>query len=75
MRPRKTSYPATVSGVRLGLKAIGCTQTEGARQTQQSEALVSMVLTKKARSQPCLDKLAAYINAQLARNGGPPRAR
>jgi len=59
-------YPATRSGVKRGLRALDCSQNRAALDTEQSPALVSMVLSKKAKSQPCLDKLAAYINRQIA---------
>lgn len=61
-----TEYPATILGVKRGLRAIDCSQNRAAQKTEQSPALVSMVLSKKAKSQPCLDKLAAFINAQIA---------
>lgn len=56
-------YPATVPGVKRGLKAKGCSQRKAALGTKRSVALVSMVLAGKAKSQPCLDDLAAYVNA------------
>lgn len=56
-------YSATVSGVKRGLKAKRCSQKQAALATGNSPALVSMVLAKKARSQPCLDELARYLNA------------
>lgn len=65
MKP-STEYPATIAGVKRGLRALACSQNRAALDTEQSPALVSMVLSKKARSQPCLDRLAAYINRQLA---------
>lgn len=58
-------YPATVTGVKRGLKAIGYSQGRAADETGRSRALVSMVLTKKAKSQPCLDDLAGLINRVL----------
>jgi hypothetical protein len=58
-------YPATVPGVKRGLKAIGYSQKRGAEETDQSPALVSMVLAKKAKSQPCLDRLAALIASKV----------
>jgi hypothetical protein len=54
-------YPATVAGVKRGLKAIGYSQGRAADETDQSRSLVCMVLSKTAKSQPCLDKLAALI--------------
>jgi hypothetical protein len=54
-------YPATVSEVKRGLKAIGYSQRRAAMATAQSTALVSMVLAKKVKSQPCLDRLAGLI--------------
>lgn len=65
MKP-STEYPATIAGVKRGLRAIGCSQNRAAVETRQSPALVSMVLSKKAKSDPCLKKLAGYINAKLA---------
>lgn len=59
-------YPATVPGVKRGLKAIGYSQGRAADQTEQSRALVSMVLNRKAKSQPCLDRLAGLINDVVA---------
>jgi hypothetical protein len=65
MAKPSVEYHATIPGVKRGLKAIGYTQSRGALETGQSPALVSMVLAKKVKSQPCLDKLAALIaNAQ-----------
>lgn len=54
-------YPATPAGVKRGLRAIGYSQRRAAFATGQSTALVSMVLARKMKSQPCLDKLAALI--------------
>ena len=65
MKP-STEYPATIPGVKRGLRALECSQNRAAIDTGQSPALVSMVLGKKAKSQPCLDKLAAYINGRIA---------
>ena len=59
-------YPATVTGVKRGLRVIGYTQMRAAEETEQSPALVSMTLTRKAKSQPCLDKLANLIALRLA---------
>ena len=59
-------YPPTRSGVKRGLRAIKCSQNRAAAATGQSPAIVSMVLNGKAKSQPCLAKLAAYINSQIA---------
>lgn len=59
-------YPSTRGGVKRGLRTLKCSQNRAAAATGQSPALVSMVLSKKAKSQPCLDKLAAYIHAKLA---------
>lgn len=56
-------YDATVPGVKRGLKAKRCSQRRAALGTGQSVALVSMVLARKMKSQPCLDKLAGYVNA------------
>jgi hypothetical protein len=56
-------YPATVAGVKRGLKAKACSQGRAADDTGQSRSLVSMVLSRKATSQPCLDKLAAFVTA------------
>jgi len=67
MAKPSTEYPATITGVKRGLKAIGYSQNRGAKETDQSAALVSMVLAKKVKSQPCLNKLAALIAE--ARNG------
>lgn len=58
-------YSATVPGVKRGLKRIGASQNRGASATGQSPALVSMVLNRKMKSQPCLDKLAAFIADEL----------
>jgi len=58
-------YPATRTGVKRGLRARKVSQNRAAIETAQSPALVSMVLSGKARSQPCLDKLAAFINRGL----------
>lgn len=55
-------YPATVLGVKRGLKALKRSQRQGARATGRSVALVSLVLSKKVTSQPCLDDLAAWLN-------------
>jgi hypothetical protein len=63
---RSVEYPATIPGVKRGLKAISYSQGRGADETAQSRALVSMVLNRKAKSQPCLDKLAALINRVVA---------
>lgn len=63
---RSVEYPATIIGVKRGLRAIGYTQDRSAKETVQSPALVSMVLAKKAKSQPCLDKLAALIAERIA---------
>jgi hypothetical protein len=58
-------YPKTPAGIKTGLRAIGYSQYRAARETEQSPALVSMVLAKKAKSRPCLQKLAALIAAKL----------
>jgi hypothetical protein len=68
MAKRSTEYRATIAQVKRGLQRIGSSQNRAARATAQSAALVSMVLSRKVKSQPCLDKLAAFINAE-ARNG------
>ncbi len=58
-------YPATRAAVKRGLKRIGYSQLQAARATQQSPALVSMILAGKAQSRPCLEKLARLIAEQL----------
>jgi len=62
-----TEYPATVSGVKRGLRALEMTQGAAAEQIEKSPAMVSMVLAKKAKSQPVLDLLAALIRRELGR--------
>ena len=62
---RSTEYPATITGVKRGLRAAGCSQNRAAAATSQSPALVSMVLSGQAKSAPCLQKLAEYINRIL----------
>lgn len=72
MDTRSVEYAATVPGVKRGLKAARLSQRKAALATDQSPALVSMVLSKNATSQPCLDKLAALIKKTLVereRNG------
>jgi hypothetical protein len=66
METRLVEYAATTSGVKRGLRAAGLSQRRAALATSQSPALVSMVLAKKAKSQPCLDKLAALIARTMA---------
>lgn len=60
MKP-STEYAPTVRQVKRGLQSISYTQDRAARETGQSAALVSMVLAKKVKSRPCLEKLAALI--------------
>jgi len=60
-------YPATIPGVKRGLKDIGYSQRRAAIATGQSTALVSMVLSRKIKSQPCLDKLSTLINLVCAK--------
>jgi transcriptional regulator with XRE-family HTH domain len=60
-----TEYPATVSGVKRGLRALGLTQSEAAERIGKSPAMVSMVLAKKAKSDPLLKMLAALIQREL----------
>jgi hypothetical protein len=55
--------------VKTGLVELGITQDRAARKTRQSPALVSMVLSGKARSQPCLRKLSRLIERERARTG------
>jgi len=62
-----TEYVATPASVKRGLRRIQYTQLRAARATEQSPALVSMVLSGKVKSQPCLDKLASLIAS--VRNG------
>jgi len=69
MVKHSTEYKATIAQVKRGLQRIRSSQNRAALATNQSAALVSMVLSRKVKSQPCLDKLAAFINAE-ARNGG-----
>lgn len=54
----------TAGQVKRGLRRIGYSQARAARETEQSQALVSMVLNCQMKSQPCLAKLAALINSQ-----------
>lgn len=61
-----TEYRPTPFQVKRALRALKITQTEAARATRQSNALVSMVLNRKALSQPCLEKLAAFIASRRA---------
>jgi hypothetical protein len=63
---RSTEYAPTVAAVKRGLRAIGYTQDRAARETEQSPALVSMVLNRKVKSKPCLQKLAGLIKAKSA---------
>lgn len=44
-------------------------QNRAAQATGQSPALVSMVLNRRIKSQPCLDKLAAFITVELTTIG------
>ncbi len=69
--PYSAKYPATRTGVKRGLRVLRISQALGAKAIGKSEALVSLVLAGKVVSQPCLDKLAAYIAAQqqARRNG------
>lgn len=66
-------YPATVPGVKRGLKVARCSQRKAALGTDQSPALVSMVLSRQMKSQPCLDKLAAFINALVVSEQKPEK--
>lgn len=65
MANHSIEYPKTVPGIKRGLRAIGYSQSRAATETDQSPALVSMVLAKKARSQPCLDRLYELIAKTL----------
>ena len=58
-------YPATIDGVKDVLRALDCSQNRTAADTNQSPALVSMVLSGKAKSDPCLKRLAKYINRRI----------
>lgn len=55
--------------VKHGLRKVRLSQAEGARRIGKSEAMVSMVLNKKAKSQPILDALGKLIRDRLAGNG------
>ena len=65
-----TEYVPTRSSVKRGLRSIGYTQRRAARETEQSPALVSMVLAGKAKSEPCLLKLAELI-ARITAGAAP----
>lgn len=68
MKSCSGEYPATVPGVKRGLKVARCSQRRAALGTDQSPSLVSMVLSRQMKSQPCLDKLAAFVNALMVEN-------
>ena len=71
-RARSGESPTTPAGIKRALRAAGYSQRRAALETGQSPALVSMVLARKVKSRPCLDKLAAIIAA--ARRDRAPRA-
>ena len=62
-------YPRTPSQVKRELRRLKMTQREVAQLIHKSEAMVSMVLNRKARSRPILDALGKIIRDRLAGNG------
>ena len=62
---RSPEYPPTVAGVKRGLKAVNYSQRRAALETDQSPSLVSMVLNRQMKSQPCLNRLHALITSKL----------
>lgn len=60
--------------VKTALTELGITQERAAKRTRQSTGLVSMVLSGKARSAPCLRKLSRLIQRERARREGESAA-
>lgn len=57
-------YPATVAGVKRGLRQLRRSQNQAAAAVGKSPGLVSQVLgpSHMTKSQPLLDALAAWLN-------------
>jgi transcriptional regulator with XRE-family HTH domain len=61
----RRSTELTPTHIKAALLALGITQSRAARRTQQSPALVSMVLNGRVRSAPCLRRLRRLIAREL----------
>jgi hypothetical protein len=60
-------YPKTPGHIKRRLRALRVTQSQAALAIGKSPAMVSMVLNRKAKSQPILDQLGAFIVRKGAR--------
>ena len=71
MNTNLVEYPKTIPQIKRGLRYLKVSQNKVALILGKSSAMISMVLNRKAKSQPILDGLAEFIVKEFRkRNDG-----